>query len=376
MVMMPILTLYFIDKGLSMSEIMILQTIFSVLIVVLEVPSGYFADLFKRKYSIILGSLFSFLGLLGYYFAGWFWWFVIVEVLLWISASFISWADSAYLYDELILKKQEKKYTKIEWAYSSITTFSESIAAFISGFIALISFKAVVVVHIIATFLAFISSLFLKEHKKNIEKKDKLKIKEVFDFIFKQNDKIKYLIGFSAFIWSSTLVFVWLAQPFWKELWLPLAYFWIVWWILNLLVSISALFSHKLEEKFSFKQIFIFFWICSFIFYISLYFTNNIYIALIISSWFWIFRWLNWPIIKDYINREVESKMRATVMSIKNLGFRVVFSVLSPFIWYFADIYNLKSALIVSGWVFAIFSLIFLILLLINYNKKCDICAK
>jgi hypothetical protein len=136
------------------------------------------------------------------------------------------------------------------------------------------------------------------------------------------------------------------------------------------------LFAYKLEKYFSFKQIFIFFWICSFIFYVILYFTTNIYLALIVSSGFWIFRGLNWPILKDYINREVESKMRATVMSIKNLSFRVVFSVLSPFIWYFADVYDLHSSLFISGAIFAVFSLIFLILVIINYNKKCDICVK
>lgn len=368
MVMMPILTLYFQDKGLNMSEVMILQTIFSVLIVVLEVPSWYFADIFKRKYSIILWTFFSFLWLLWYYFAGWFWWFVVVEILLWISVSFISWTNSAYLYDELMSKKEEKKYVKLEWAFTSIETFSESIAAFVSWFIALISFKAVVIVHIIAMFLAFISSLFLKEHKKNIELKDRLKMKDVFNFILKENYIVKYLVSFSAIIWSSTLIFVWIAQPFWKELWLPIVYFWIVWWIVNMLVSVWALLSHKFEEKFSFKQIFIFFWVCSFLFYIILFFTDNIYIALIISSWFWIFRWLNWPIIKDYINRQTESKMRATVMSIKNLSFRIVFSILSPFIWYFADIYDLHTSLLVSWIIFLILWFISLILLLIKYK--------
>jgi hypothetical protein len=53
---------------------------------------------------------------------------------------------------------------------------------------------------------------------------------------------------------------------------------------------------------------------------------------LTVSSFFWIFRGLNGPIIKDYVNREVESKMRATVLSVKNLAFRIVFSILSPFV--------------------------------------------
>lgn len=376
LIMMPILTLFFIEKWLSMSEVMILQTLFSVLIVVLEVPSWYFADIFKRKYSLIIWSFVWFLWLLWYYFASWFWWFVAVELLLWVSASFISWADSAYLYDELLDKKQEKKFQQIWWQYESVLRFSEAIAAFISGFIAIISFKAVIIFQIVVWFLWFISTLFLKEHKKNIEKKDRLNIKEVFNFVLKENDKIKYLIWFSALLWSSTLIFVWLAQPYWKELWLPLAYFWIVWWILNLLVWIFALFAYKLEKYFSFRQIFVFFWICSFIFFLILAFTNNIYLALIVSSWFWIFRWLNGPIIKDYINKEVESKMRATVMSIKNLWFRIVFSILSPFIWYFADVYDLHTSLLVSAITFWIISWIFLILLLTSYDKKCEICVK
>jgi predicted MFS family arabinose efflux permease len=201
-------------------------------------------------------------------------------------------------------------------------------------------------------------------------------MKEVLKFVFKDNAKVKYLVLFYAFIWSSTLVFLWLAQPYWKQIGLPLIYFWVYWAILNFIVSLGAIFAHKLEKKFSFKQIFIFFWICSFAFYLILYFTQNLFLALFVSSLFWFFRWLNWPIIKDYVNREVESKMRATVLSIKSLWFRIIFSILSPFVWYVADIYDFKIAFLVSAIIFAILSWIFLILLLLNYRKKCDICVK
>jgi len=376
LVMIPILTLYFQDRWLTMSEVMILQTVFSVLIVVLEVPSWYFADLVKRKYSLVLWAIISSIAMVWYYFANSFWDFVIVEALLWVSASLVSWADMAYLYDELLAKKQEKDFTKISWMYESFLRFSEAIWAFLGWFLAVISFKLVILVEMFATFLSIFTSLSLKEHKKNIPKKDKLKMNEVLKFIFKDNDKIKYLILFASLLWSSTLVFLWLAQPYWKNLWLSLAYFGIFWAILNLLVSAWALFAYKLEKKFSFKQIFILFWIFSFIFYLILYFTNNLYLALTVSSFFWIFRGLNGPIIKDYVNREVESKMRATVLSIKNLAFRIVFSILSPFVWYFADVYNLQTAFLVSSVTFFILSWIALILLIISYNKKCEVCVK
>jgi hypothetical protein len=68
--------------------------------------------------------------------------------------------------------------------------------------------------------------------------------------------------------------------------------------------------------------------------------------------------------------------MRATVLSVKNLAFRIVFSILSPFVWYFADIYNLQTAFLVSSVTFFILSWIALILLIISYNKKCEVCVK
>ncbi len=376
LVMIPILTLYFQDRGLSMSEIMILQTIFSVLIVILEVPSWYFADVVKRKYSLVLWAIISSIAMVWYYFANSFWDFVIVESLLWVSASLVSWADMAYLYDELLGKSQEKYFTKIAWMYESFLRISEALWAFLGWFLAVISFKLVILVEMFATFLAVFTSLWLKEHKKNIEKKDRLKMKEVLKFVFKDNTKVKYLILFASLAGSSTLIFLWLAQPYWKSLWFPLAYFWVFWAILNLLVSTWALFAHKLEKRFSFKQIFILFWIFSFVFYLILYFTKNLYLALIVSSFFWIFRGLNWPIIKDYVNKEVESKMRATILSIKNLAFRIVFSILSPFVWYISDLYNLQTAFLVSSIIFFILSWIAFILLIINYNKKCEICVK
>jgi Na+-translocating ferredoxin:NAD+ oxidoreductase RnfG subunit len=66
--------------------------------------------------------------------------------------------------------------------------------------LAVISFKIVILVEIIATFLAIFTALSLKEHKKNIEKKDRLKMKEVLKFVFKDNAKVKYLVLFYAFI--------------------------------------------------------------------------------------------------------------------------------------------------------------------------------
>ena len=53
MVAMPIIILFFQEHGLSLTQIMTLQAIYSFSVALFEIPSGYIADLFGRKQTII-----------------------------------------------------------------------------------------------------------------------------------------------------------------------------------------------------------------------------------------------------------------------------------------------------------------------------------
>ena len=52
MVSMPIIVLFFQSHGLSLTEIMLLQSAYSLSLALFEIPSGYIADSFGRKNSI------------------------------------------------------------------------------------------------------------------------------------------------------------------------------------------------------------------------------------------------------------------------------------------------------------------------------------
>ena len=49
MVAMPIIVLFFQDHDLSLTQVMILQAIYSLVIVLFEIPSGFMADILDRK---------------------------------------------------------------------------------------------------------------------------------------------------------------------------------------------------------------------------------------------------------------------------------------------------------------------------------------
>ena len=52
----PVIVVFFQNQGLSMTQVMVLQTAFAVAVVALEIPSGFFADRVGRRPSLIIGA--------------------------------------------------------------------------------------------------------------------------------------------------------------------------------------------------------------------------------------------------------------------------------------------------------------------------------
>ncbi len=62
----PIIVLFMIHKGLSFTEIMLLQSVCALSVFFFEVPTGALADKLSRKVSLCLGAVFYALGLFIY----------------------------------------------------------------------------------------------------------------------------------------------------------------------------------------------------------------------------------------------------------------------------------------------------------------------
>src|SRR3989344_8824337 len=110
----PIIVPFYQENGLSQTEIYVLQSLFAMTIVLLEVPSGYFADCVGRKQSIFIGSVLSTLGFISYSVATGFFPLLFSEIILGIGYSFISGADIALAYDSFATEKNEKGYLRFQ----------------------------------------------------------------------------------------------------------------------------------------------------------------------------------------------------------------------------------------------------------------------
>lgn len=354
LVVMPIITIFYQRHGLSMQEIFLIQSVFSIWVVLFEVPTGYFADVIGRKQSLIIGMLFAIIGLALYAFSHEFWWFLCAELILWLGSSFISGTDSAMIYDTLIDEGHEGKNKKIQWYLQSVSSISESLASLLGWFLAVISISLPFYVEL-GVFVMFFPLVFLlKEPNRHKHKNAEWILRwitKIVRYSLHEHKEIKWLIIFSWFFGSSTLVMTWLLQLYFTKVGVPLQYFWAIWMIFNLSIIPFSFLAHKIEWLLGWKYSLILLSLLPALWYFFLGFFQSI-IGLIFVFFFYIARGFGSVILNDYVNTLISSDIRATVLSVQALAFRWVFSVIGPIIGWITDATSMRISLFVAGFIF------------------------
>ncbi len=358
MLFMPIVVLFYKDNGLEMRHIFILQAIYSIAIVVLEIPSGYLADVLGRKITLVLGTILGFFGFLTYSFSYGFVGFLIAEVILGLGQSLISGADSALLYDSLLESGKKNKYIKYEGRMVSIGNFAEAIAGISGGLLATLSLRYPYYAQTLVAFIGIPAALLLTEpiRQKKLVKMRFTDILKIVKYSLHDNYELKWNIIFSSVIGASTLTMAWFVQPYFDLVLLPIGLFGVLWTILNLTVGFSAMIAHRVEMKL--KQI------KTMIGITILIPAGYIIVSRINALWgigilliFYFVRGIATPVLKDYINKLCDSDIRATVLSVRNFVIRIFFAIIGPFVGWYTDNFSLQAALLLSGIVFFVLAM-------------------
>ncbi|HXK82126.1 MAG TPA: MFS transporter [Bacteroidales bacterium] len=359
MLAMPIIVLFYQDNGLGMTDVLTLQAVYSISIVIMEIPSGYMADIWGRRNTIILGAVLGTVGFGVYSFSFGFLGFLCAELILGIGQSLISGADSAMLYDTLFEQNRQDEYLKYEGRVLSLGNFSETFAAIAGGLLAEISLRTPFIAQIFVAFIAIPAAFILYEpiRTKQVGKGSIKRILAIVKYSIFTNINLRRNIFYSSLIGCATLTMAWFLQPYLFDILnFSKSEIGIAWSLLNLVVGLTTLIAYKIEKKVGMLNIVILIAILIPAGYIAMGFISSLWIIPILFV-FYFTRGIATPVLKDYINRITESDIRATVLSVRNFVIRILFSIIGPFLGYYSDLYSLQSALLLAGCIFALGSI-------------------
>ena len=350
MLYMPVVKLFYTENNLGDFDLFLLHAIYSAIIFLVEVPSGYLSDVWGRKNTILVGLLLGVAGFSIYSATSGFWGFLFAEIALGFGEGFISGADSAILYDTLLQRKKQHLYIKYEGFITGGGNMAEALAAFLVTLIAFHTVRSYYHLQTLIACLAFIAGCFLVEpriHGRNREMNWKKIVRVVSDTVW-HNPVLSRYILFSSIIGFSSLCMAWLAQIFLYQAEIPHRYFGILWALLNGMVAMGSIFSHRIDTALGQKTSLIFILFFLSIGYFIAAFTISPYGILFLLVFYFV-RGFAHPILKDRIQVNTTSDVRATVLSVRSLIIRILFALFGPVIGFITERISLSAALLLSG---------------------------
>jgi len=340
--------IYLYNKGIGLVYLGLLETLFHITSFVMEIPTGIIADVFGRKTSRIFGRLFFVIANIVILLADQWPLIAVGFFITAISYNLESGAGEALLYDSLKELKSESKYIKIIGRIEAIYQITALFSFIIGGLVASINYSWLYILTIIFALIALVESFtFIEpEFKKKAVvditpyKEFKVLVKESFKVI-KTNKKIALFIFSMEFILSIGTILFFYLQNYWKFQDISEFKIGIYFAIGSLMGGIGGLYASKIEKKFGQKRFLIVFPIVTvmsvwFIAMTKLHVISFVVVTFVDS--------LIYVGLNDYINTEIESNIRATVLSVSSMIFSLYMIILFPIFGYISDIYGFQWA--------------------------------
>lgn len=363
---MPVIVLFFQQNGLSQTEIFVLQSAFAVAALIMEVPSGYVADRVGRRFSLLLGAVLSTIGFGAYALAYGFWPLLVAEVFLGIGMSFMSGSDSALAYDSLRAVGREKGYRKFESRTFVYTGLASALASIAGGLIAVAGLRWTVVAQVAINALAIPVALMLvepKRHEAKVAGRNALRdVLRVTKYALHGHQEIKWLIFYAAVVGTLTHTMIWLTQPYYQLVGIPVGWFGVLWAVQ---FALLALFAQLADwyERFGRAKVLASFVAIGVASYAVIGVAPSLWMLPVMIVGFAFVRAVFTPIIRDYINQLVESDVRATVLSVQSFAQKVLYIGAGPLIGWVMDVWSLQTALLFSGAFYGVLGAVVLVMM-------------
>ncbi|MFT5682953.1 MAG: MFS family permease [Myxococcota bacterium] len=350
-VFVPVIVLFWEESGLSTMDIYLLQGLFALWVVLLEVPTGMVADRMGKRASLLAAQVIIAVGFCGYGFADSFLEFLLVEVVIALGASLLSGADSALLFDSLQAVGREAEFTDQMGRNQGIRMLSFAASTLLGGFVAMESLRMTMWLSAVGPAVAAVV-VWLMVDVKPVEARRSMRseisayrdlIRSASRFVWRHQE-VRWLVLFLSVLTGSAGWLLWMYQPYMAHIGLPVWAFGVAFAVYNLFAAFSSRQADRFEKRLGPGRVLV-----------GLALLQILPLPLmasLIGGFSFLFvlghqavRGLARPIISGRIMGFTEDDKRATVLSMVSMLSRLFFAITAPLIGFVNGATTLSGAL-------------------------------
>lgn len=348
--------IYFINLGFSMFQIGILISMMPLFAMIFEIPTGAIADIYGRKFSVLLSTIIQGLAIFSIFFSTNFY---IIAALLAITGFGVTFGSGAYEAWATDLINKDKK-SLLHNFFAKRTSF-DSFGLVVSGIIGAFLVKefGLAIIWPIAGMSYFVSFLILAFGKEHFTKQ-KTTLKKSFKKINTQSIKsISYAKNHPVLFYFliASIIFI-IAGIFGAEIsWVPLlqdlglpehafGYLWSAMAAIGIVAPfLASLFLKKGKEKrFLMVAMALFALVL-----LPIIFVNNLAFAFILLFLATFMTYISRPVERTYFHKFIPSKLRATIGSVESMILCLAAIIAIPLAGLSVDLLGAKSTIFLSA---------------------------
>lgn len=320
---LPVFVLFFKEQlNLDFSDFMLTEMFFAVIVIALEVPSGYLSDVWRRKIVLFLSFVFYFLGFTILYFADDLWMALAFQACLGISMSLMSGTNSALLYDTLLEEGKTDDYARLEGKRRALGLYTVAACSLVGGFLYFQNPYFPIYASLICAVIGMIACAVIHEPKrvkKTVEKNPFFDAFSTMKYALHGHKVVGLIIIFAAALFASTKLIMWAQQPYYVALGIPDYAFGILLAAGFFVGGFASHINHIIGKHLSNLGTLAVAWALAIAICLGAGFTlSYVGVGLLMFGGAFLFG-AAMPRIQDAINKRVESDRRATILSTMSL---------------------------------------------------------
>jgi len=365
----PVLILYYTANGLNSTQIFTIQAIFHLGVLLLEVPSGYLADVIGRRKTLVFGAIFYPLGVAAYTLGHSFTAFVLAELAWAVSVSMRSGCDSALLFDSLRQLGRQGEYKRFEGKCALVARSGTAGSSLVGGFLASIFLRLPFLVNLASAMFMPAVALSLVEPERE-PRRSQNPMRDILGICRHclQQPHIRPLILFCGLLMACQLTGLWAYFLLYQQLGIGVGWFGVLFAVFQLAGALGGARSHWYSERFGARTA-LYLALLSPLFFVMLGLFPGVWLLPLVPANALLWN-LAYPVLLERLNLAVGSDVRATVLSLAGMAGSVTFIVVSPLFGRLVDAVSLSAAFVALGGFFLVAGLLLLAAMLRHWQKE------